>query len=282
MKEVGLVLEGGGMRGAYTAGVLDFFLDEGLDFPYVIGASAGACNGSSYMARQRGRNYEVIVEYGSHPEYISYKRMLKEKQLFGMDFIFDVLPNRLVPFDYDSFYSNKGTFVVATTDMVSGKPVYYDQFPDRNSLLQVIRASSSLPFLAPSISYQGKQLMDGGISDPIPVEQSARFGNDKHVIVMTRNDGYIKRKMKLGWYFHRKFREFPDFAKTMVERHYRYNQQLQTVKDMEDEGKAFVLRPLKPLQVSRVERKRERLHNLYVQGYEEARNQANQLEAFLT
>ncbi|MYL48899.1 patatin family protein [Halobacillus litoralis] len=281
MDDVGLVLEGGGMRGAYTAGVLDFFLDEGIHIPYVVGASAGACNGSSYVARQRGRNYEVIVEYGAHPEYISYKRMITKRQLFGMDFIFDKLPNQLVPFDYDTFLQQKTRFVVGTTDMKTGEPVFYDRFPDRESLLKVIRASSSLPMVAPSIQYDGRELMDGGIADPIPMQASKRDGNKKHVVVLTRNDGYIKGRMKGGWYFNRKYRQFPLFAKALLERHVRYNQQLQKVKEAEQNEEAFVIRPLKPLKVSRIERNRDRLHDLYAQGYEEAVAHASRLERFL-
>ncbi|MBN9652648.1 patatin family protein [Halobacillus sp. GSS1] len=281
MDDVGLVLEGGGMRGAYTAGVLDFFLDEDIHIPYVVGASAGACNGSSYVAKQRGRNYEVIVEYGAHPEYISYKRMITKRQLFGMDFIFDKLPNQLVPFDYDTFLQQETRFVVGTTDMKTGEPVFYDQFPDRDSLLKVIRASSSLPMVAPSIQYDGRELMDGGIADPIPMEASKRDGNKKHVVVLTRNDGYIKGRMKAGWYFNRKYKQFPLFAKALLERHIRYNQQLQKVKEAEQNGEAFVIRPLKPLKVGRIERNRDRLHNLYAQGYEEAEAHAARMERFL-
>ncbi|CDQ19941.1 patatin-like phospholipase family protein [Halobacillus karajensis] len=281
MEDIGLVLEGGGMRGAYTAGVLDFFLDQDIHIPYVVGASAGACNGSSYVAKQRGRNYKVIVEYGSHPEYISYKRMLTKRQLFGMDFIFDKLPNQLVPFDYETFRTQETRFVVSTTDMKTGKPLYYDRFPDRDSLLKIIRASSSLPMVAPSIHYDGHVLMDGGITDPIPIGISKEHGNKKQVVVFTRNDGYIKGRMKGGWYLNRKYKQFPLFAKALLERHIRYNQQLQQVKKAEEAGEAFVIRPLRPLKVSRIERNRDRLHHLYIQGYEEAAAHADRLERFL-
>ncbi|RWZ60784.1 patatin family protein [Halobacillus fulvus] len=281
MNNIGLVLEGGGMRGAYTAGVLDYFMDQDLHFPFVVGASAGACNGSSYVAKQRGRNYEVIVGYGSHPEYISFKRMFKEKQLFGMDFIFDRLPNELVPFDYETFEKRTSKFVVGTTDIATGKSVFHDQFPDRNSLLKIMRASCSLPMVAPSIAYDGMQLMDGGIADPVPIQSSIEEGNEKHVIVLTRNEGYRKKKVKLGWYLSRKYKEFPHFAKVMMERHLKYNAQSERVNKMEKEGSAFVFRPLRPLKVSRLERNRDRLHDLYIQGYDEAKEQGDQLAKFM-
>ncbi|KHE69202.1 patatin family protein, partial [Halobacillus sp. BBL2006] len=230
---------------------------------------------------QKKRNYEVIVGYGDHPEYISYKRLLTHRQLFGMDFIFDKLPNQLVPFDYESFSSQTTTFVVGTTDMETGNPMFFDQFPDRESLLKVIRASSSLPLVAPSIAYEGKQLMDGGISNPIPLQPSVDQGNRKHIIVLTRNDGYIKKKMKLGWYFNRKYRQFPLFAQALLNRHVRYNEELMKVKKMEEKGEAFVLRPEEPLQVSRIERNKDRLHHLYMQGYDQAQSQAERLIEFL-
>ncbi|UOQ93002.1 patatin family protein [Halobacillus shinanisalinarum] len=281
MNQTGLVLEGGGMRGAYTAGVLDFFLDEDIHFPYVVGASAGACNGSSYVAAQRGRNYEVMVEYGNHPEYISYKRMFTDRQLFGMDFIFDKLPNHLVPFDYDAFLSRATEFVVGTTNMRTGEPQFFNHFPDRTSLLQVMRASSSLPLIAPSISYLGEDLMDGGIADPIPLQHSIDSGNRKHVVVLTRNDGYIKNKMKLNWYFNRKYKSFPRFAQALRNRHQKYNQTISKIKRMEENQQVSVLRPLRPLRVSRLEKNRDRLHQLYMQGYQEAEQQSDELAKFV-
>ncbi|MBH0228953.1 patatin family protein [Halobacillus yeomjeoni] len=281
MQDVGLVLEGGGMRGTYTAGVLELFMDEGLEIPYVVGSSAGACNGSSYVAKQKKRNYEVLIEYGDHPEYISYKRMFKNGQLFGMDFIFDTLPNRLVPFDYETFSEEKTKFVVCTTDMMTGLPVCYDRFPDKQSLLKVVRASSSLPLIAPSIHYEGRQLMDGGIADPIPFQASIADGNRKHIVILTQTEGYMKRKMKLGWYFARKYRKYPHFVKALLNRHLRYNLQLKKIKEMEERGEAFIIRPKTPLQVGRVERNRDRLHQLYMQGYDESKLLIEDLDRFL-
>ncbi|MCP3026300.1 patatin-like phospholipase family protein [Halobacillus sp. A5] len=281
MNQVGLVLEGGGMRGTYTAGVLDCFLDEGLHFNYVAGTSAGACSGSSYVAKQRGRNYRVMVEYGDHPEYISFKRLISHRQLFGMDFIFDTLPNQLVPFDYDSFMNRTCRFVVGATNMNTGAPVYFEDFPDRESLLKIMRASSSLPLIAPSISYLGEELMDGGISDPIPISQSIKDGNLKHVIVLTRNDGYIKPKVKGNWYFRRKFKSYPHFVRTLESRHFHYNQILEAIHKLERNQQALIIRPTNPLKVNRVERNRDKLHQLYVEGYKDAKKKSSELRTFI-
>jgi len=283
MKDTGLVLEGGGMRGAFTAGVLDFFMDHNMHFPYVVGASAGACNGSSYIAKQRGRNYKVMVGYGNHPEYISLKRAITKKELFGMDFLFDKLPNKLVPFHYDRFFEStnmKQKFVVGVTDVNTGQPVYYDQFNSRDDLLKLIRASSSLPFIAPIIEHEGQQLLDGGIADPIPINPSIA-GNKKHVVVLTRNEGYIKQKMRFSWFFQRKYREYPNLIRALEMRHERYNQTMKQLEELKDNGEVFMIRPEETLAVSRIERNQSKLHELYEQGYRQAQSQFSSLQSFL-
>ncbi|WP_407268174.1 patatin family protein [Radiobacillus sp. PE A8.2] len=281
LEQTGLVLEGGGMRGTYTAGVLDYFHDEDITFPYVIGASAGASVGSSYISRQRGRNYKVLVEYGEHPEYISFKRWFKNKELFGMDFIFDILPKKLVPFDFETFFETKIKFVVGATDITTGEAVYFNEFHNQNDLLQVIRASSSLPLLAPSIHIQGKELLDGGIADPIPIQPSINAGNKKHVVVLTRNPGYVKKAMKFSWLFSRTYKDHPKLIKAIATRHLKYNQTIAKIEEMEKNGEVLVIRPQAPLHVSRIERNREKLHALYLQGYKEAESYRNRLREFL-
>ncbi len=156
MKDVGLVLEGGGMRGVYTAGILEYFMEQNIYFPYVIGVSAGACMAASYLSRQMGRNRTVNIDFVNHPNYLSFRNFLRNKQLFGMDFIFDEIPNKHVPYDYESFYQSKEEFVVGTTDCESGQPVYFKKDDYGNDMLKIIRASSSLPFVAPIIEFKGK------------------------------------------------------------------------------------------------------------------------------
>lgn len=284
MDGTGLILEGGGMRGAFTAGVLDYFLEEEMHFPYVIGASAGACNGSSYIAKQKGRNYKVIVGYGNHPQYISYKRFFTNKELFGMDFIFDTLPNKLVPFNYEGFFQdtkNNQKFVVGTTDIHTGQPRYFDTFDDKESLLRVIRASSSLPFISPVIQHEGTSLMDGGIADPIPIEPSIEAGNKKHVVVLTRNAGYKKQKMKFTWFVKKNLKGFPNLHKALESRHEKYNETMEKLEEMERTGEVYIIRPTEALSVSRIERNQKKLHVLYEQGYQEAKQQHKELMEFL-
>ncbi|MCT2534337.1 patatin family protein [Aquibacillus koreensis] len=281
MEQTGLILEGGGMRGAYTAGVLDFFHDQDLFFPYVVGSSAGACNGSSYMAKQRGRNYKVLVEYGDHPEYISYTRALRKKELFGMDFLFDTLPNKLVPFDYKEFMVKNSKFVVSATDANSGEAVYYDRFATKQDLMTVVRASSSIPMFAPLVTYNGRNLMDGGIADPIPILPSIREGNTKHVVVLTRNEGYLKKPFKFGWLMKRMYKDYPGLVRSVENRSMIYNNTIETLTEMERRNEVFIIRPNQPLEVSRIERNKEKLAALYHQGYQDAEQLGDKLFAFL-
>ncbi|WP_053219837.1 patatin-like phospholipase family protein [Virgibacillus senegalensis] len=279
-QDVGLVLEGGGMRGAYTAGVLDAFHDHGINFPFVTGVSAGACNATSYVAGQRGRNYKVLVEYGSHPEYISLKRAITRKELFGMDFIFDVLPNQLVPFDFNSFFNSNIRFVAGTTDIDTGMPVYFDTFHSDKELLKIIRASSSLPFVSPSISVQGRNLMDGGIADPIPIQPSIDAGNRKHVVILTRNQGYVKKPMKFAWLFRRSFKAHPALLQAMQSRYEKYNSRVKMLEEMERNNQVYIIRPEQPLEVGRIERDKSKLDALYRQGYQEVQQKKDEIIRF--
>src|SRR5690625_116326 len=154
MVNAGLVLEGGGMRGLYTAGVLEYFLEQNLYFPYNIGVSAGACMAASYLSRQKGRNKKVNLGYIDDKRYISFSNFIKNREVFGMDFIFDEIPNRLVPFDMSTFLKNSEEFVIVTTDCETGEPVYYDKTNHGHDLVLLLRASSSLPFIASSVKYK--------------------------------------------------------------------------------------------------------------------------------
>ncbi len=192
MEGIGLVLEGGGMRGVYTAGVLEYFMEQDLYFPYVVGVSAGACNAVSYISKQPGRNKKVTIGYIRDHRYLSYRNLFRHKSIFGMDFIFNELPNKLVPFDYDAFYNSPQQFAIGTTDAHTGEPIYYTKHQLMQQTMPIVQASSSLPFVATPIHYEGRTLFDGGLVDPIPVKKSLADGNKKHIIVLTKEQGYRK------------------------------------------------------------------------------------------
>ena len=210
---IGLVLEGGGMRTTYTAGVLDAFMDEGIDIPYVVGVSAGANAGSDYVAGQRERNHRVFVELAADRRYAGWRNVVRERSWFGMRFLFETLPDQLAPFDYEAFRASPRTLVVGVTDCATGRPVFYRQHDHdgRWFVRTVLRASSSLPVLSPPVTIEGRRCvdgavsdtiegrhcLDGGVSDSIPVERSIADGNRRNVVVLTRNAGYRKPPQKL-------------------------------------------------------------------------------------
>nr|WP_285290827.1 patatin family protein [Bacillus sp. ISL-45] len=276
-----MILEGGGMRGVYTAGVLEYFLENELFFPYVIGVSAGACQGSSYVARQPGRNRQVTIDYVQHRDYISYRNLLFKKELFGMDFIFDKLPNELVPFDFESFNSAAETFLVGTTDCVTGEPVYFDKNDIPDDFLKIIRASSTLPFMAPAIEFEGRTLMDGGIADPIPVRKAMADGVLKKVIVLTKPKGYRKKKSSLSRMTRYVYKEYKGLHTALETRYKMYNETLDYIEELEAKKEIFVIRPSKDLKVGRVERNPDKLTQLYEVGYEDAKESVDVLTDWL-
>jgi predicted patatin/cPLA2 family phospholipase len=277
----GLILEGGGMRGVYTAGVLEYFLENETFFPYVIGVSAGACQGSSYVARQPGRNRQVTIDYVQHRDYISYRNLLLKKELFGMDFIFDKLPNELVPFDFETFNRATERFLVGTTDCITGEPVYFDKNDVTEDFLKIIRASSTLPFMAPAIEFQGRTLMDGGIADPIPVRKAKADGVLKNVIVLTKPKGYRKKKSSLSWLPRYVYKDFKGLNSALETRYKMYNETLDYIEELEARDEVFVIRPSKDLKVGRVERNPEKLTQLYEVGYEDAKDRFEILKEWL-
>jgi predicted patatin/cPLA2 family phospholipase len=276
----GLVLEGGGMRGLYTAGVLEYFMEQDLYFPYVIGVSAGACMAGSYLSRQAGRNKEVNLGYAGDKRYLSFRNFIKKRELFGMDFIFDEIPNKLVPFDLETFRKVPEQLIVGTTDCETGEPVYFDKNTHGEHLLKLLRASSSLPFVAPSVAYDNRLLLDGGISDPIPIRKAQNDGFQKNVIILTKPVGYYKHPSKLSAYF--KYKQHPKINDLLISRHKHYNETLAYIQAEEEKGNVFVIRPSITLPVGRVEKNKTKLQNLYELGLQDAQKQIKNIEKFLT
>lgn len=268
---IGLVLEGGGMRAVYTAGVLECLMEHDVYYPYNIGVSAGACMGASYLSRQVGRNRVVNVDYVSDPRYISWGNLLKKREMFGMDFIFDEIPNRLVPFDYEAFRNSAERYVIGTTDCETGESVYYEKGEPGFDVLPLLRASSSLPFIARIVEFGGRKLLDGGLSDPIPLRKSEGDGNRRNVLILTRNESYRKSPNRMGWLARRAYGKYPELVETMLRRHDVYNETLAYIAEQERNGAAFVIRPSETLTVGRMERDPAKLGALYEQGYEDAK-----------
>lgn len=269
LQDTALVLEGGGMRGAYSAGAMELFLDKGISFPYVIGVSAGAANAASYLSKQKGRNKKISVEYVADPRYLSLSNYRKSKQLFGMDFIFDEIPNKLVPYDYDAFYQGESEFMIGTTDCLSGEPVYFGKRDYGENLLLLLKATSSLPFIAPEISFNNRMLLDGGISDSIPIRKAQEDGYKKAVIILTRPKGYRKKPSRMSFLLRRKYPQYPGLQKAMMNRYKIYNETVQYIEEQEKDGHVIIIRPEK-VDVGRMERDLKKLDAFYEQGYKDA------------
>lgn len=279
--KTGLVLEGGGMRGVYTAGVLDFFLENKIEFPYVIGVSAGACNAASYISKQWGRNKRVNIGFVRDPNYISLRNFFKKGELFGMDYVFDVIPNQIVPFDYDEFTQSETEFVIGTTDCQTGQPIYFSRKEYKEDLLTPIRASSSLPLAAPIVSFQGHELLDGGMSDPVPVKKAEQDGCSRNVIVLTQHEGYQKKPARSNFMIKRKYAAYPEVIKTLENRWIHYNQTLAYIEQLQKDKKAFVIRPTQPLEISRIERNPRKLTKAYDLGWQNASDLFAELSEWL-
>jgi predicted patatin/cPLA2 family phospholipase len=279
LNNIGLVLEGGGMRGVYTGGVLDFFIDKDLYFPYVIGVSAGACNASSYISKQKERNKKVTIGYCNDHRYLGYRNLIKYRSIFNMKFLFDEIPNNLVPFDFDTFNNSPQRFVIGTTDCISGNPVYYEK--GSCDILTVLQASSSLPMLAKMVHYNNLNLLDGGVSDPIPIKKSISDGNTKNIIVLTRNKGYRKTPFKFHKLAKRMYPNYQGILEALSNRHRLYNATMDYIDELEKENKVFVIRPTKPLTVDRIEKNPDKLTDLYQQGYQDTKDAYSNLKAWL-
>lgn len=268
-KKVGLVLEGGGMRGIYTVGVLDLLLDYQIHTDYVIGVSAGACHGVSYVSNQRGRSFKVNTDYLDDPRYLSFKNYLKTKSIFGMDFIFDEIPNKLDLFDYDQFKSSNCEFVAGVTDVQTGKPVYFGkEHLDRDTT--ILRASSSIPVFAPIVEYHGGKYLDGGTSDPIPVRKALEDGCDQVIVVLTRDRSYVKKPESFRMVYKRAFKKYPEMVRLLDERQKIYNETLRYIRKLEEENKAIVIAPSQPINISRFEKNIDVLRGLYDMGMRDA------------
>ncbi|MBQ3212932.1 MAG: patatin family protein [Alistipes sp.] len=263
----GLILEGGGMRGVFTCGVLDNLMDRGIRFPYTIGVSAGACNGLSYMSEQRGRgkfsNIDLLEKY----RYIGLKQLIFKGNIMDFDLLFHKFPEEIIPYHYDKFAACKERFEMVTTSCRTGRACYYDEKMDPVRIIDIVKASSSLPFVSPISYVDGEPMLDGGIADSIPLLRARELGFDNNLVVLTRNKGYRKpqKPTTVPWFFYRKY---PLLREAIRRRNALYNEQIDLVERLEDKGELVVIRPQKPITVDRIERDTRKLLDLYNEGYE--------------
>ena len=271
---IGLILQGGGSRGAYTAGVLDVLTKNNIFLPVTYGVSAGACNALSYISKQEGRNYRIFTEFASDKRYCSIRLLRTTGSLFGFDFIFGELAEKLLPFDYKEFERSLLELKVCATDCNTGDPVFFDKSDLRTGFLPVI-ASASLPVVSNIIEYKGLHLLDGGVSAPIPIDYAIRDGITKNIVVLTRQKDYVK-KDKTDFplfYLKRKYKAYPALIEAMKNR--------ARVSNKEEKGNALVIAPSVPISISRSCTKVSKLDELYQLGVNDARARLKDINRFI-
>lgn len=265
-RNTGLVLEGGGMRGVFTSGVLDAFMKHELYFHYVVAVSAGACNGMSYISRQPRRARLSNIDFLPKYNYIGLRHLVTQGCIFDQKLLYDRFPNELIPFDYDEFFRHSAGFEMVATNCQTGRAEYLSDTGDRQRAIDIVRASSSLPYVSKIVWVDGKPMLDGGIVDSIPIRHAQEMGHAFNVVITTRNYGYREtghdRKTPRFIYRH-----YPRLRVALSHRIQAYNDQLQLVEDLERAGQIVVIRPQRPMEVSRMEKDTGKLERLYEEGF---------------
>lgn len=260
-----LILEGGTLRPIFSAGVMDALLDNNITFPYCIGVSAGITNGVSYISKQKGRNLEVVTKYRNDNRYLSYRNFLRCKSIFGLDFVFDEIPNNLIPFDMDTYRKYPGKVLVGVTNAHTGKTEYLNG-KDLDDKATMLRATCAIPLLFPVIKINGKEYYDGGLCDPIPIKKAIADGNTKHLIVLTQPKGYKKELSKKNILVAKLLnKKYPNLKTTLLNRHNHYNETVKFCEQLESEGKVLILRP--EYNLDSFEKDINKLKSSYDHGY---------------
>lgn len=260
-----LILEGGTLRPIFSAGVMDALLDNNITFPYCIGVSAGITNGVSYISKQKGRNLEVVTKYRNDNRYLSYRNFLRCKSIFGLDFVFDEIPNNLIPFDMDTYRKYPGKVLVGVTNAHTGKTEYLNG-KDLDDKATMLRATCAIPLLFPVIKINGKEYYDGGLCDPIPIKKAIADGNTKHLIVLTQPKGYKKELSKKNILVAKLLnKKYPNLKTPLLNRHNHYNETVKFCEKLENEGKVLILRP--EYNLDSFEKDINKLKSSYDHGY---------------
>lgn len=276
--KTGLILEGGAVRGIYTAGVLDAFMDHQITFDGVIGVSAGAIHGCSYVSGQRGRSIRYYKKYLHHPEFMSLRSLLKTGSLVGSHFCYQELPQKLDPFDYQTFIDSPAVFYAVCTNLDTGKAEYISM--EDGLRLDYLEASASMPMVSKIVEIDGQKYLDGGVADSIPLEAAFHLGYDKNVLILTRPGDY-RKKHSSQFLMKRFYRDYPAFVKTMENRADAYNQTLEQIDRLEKEGKILVIRPASDLHVKRMEKNLKKVQAAYDTGYHDGAQAAEKIKEFL-
>lgn len=277
----GLILEGGAMRGMFTAGVIDVMMENGIDFDGAIGVSAGAAFGCNYKSKQVGRVIRYNMKYCADRRYSGIGSLIKTGNIFSTDFAYGEVPLKFDVFDFETYQSNPMDFYVVCTDIETGKAVYHNYGGKDDHCFDWIRASASMPIVSQIVDIDGRKLLDGGIADSIPVKYFEELGYRKNVVVLTQPENYQKKKNRLMPLIRLKYRRYPKLVETMANRHLVYNAALNYIKEQERQGALFVIRPKEKLKIGKVEKNPDKLKEVYDIGRETAAAQIQAIKDFL-
>lgn len=280
MYDAGLILEGGGMRGFFTMGVLDFFMDNDIYINNIYGVSSGACQACSYASKQRGRAYEINTKYRDDKRFASVYSLIKTGDYFGKEYQLKTIPKELSPYDYEAFRNSNMNFYSVATNCETGQAEYL-KIEDMDTEIEKIWASSTLPLLSRMVEIDGKKYLDGGMSDSIPVNRAIKDGNKKIVVVLTRDISYRKKKNSLLPIIRMKYKKYPKLVEALENRHKIYNKTIAYIRKLEADGKIIVIRPEKKVEIGRLEDDVQKLTVLYNQGYETAAKYKDKILSYL-
>ena len=283
-KNTAIVVEGGGLRGSYSGGILDILADKEIKFGGAVGTSAGAIHLCSFLSGQIGRNFRVDTIHSKSPRYMSLRNLLFTGDYFAFDYCYKQIPYKIDPFEFDKFTEQcqETEFHVCITDVETGLAEYPRITDYRNEdEMNYIRASASMPILSKIVEIHGKKFLDGGVADSIPFEQMLKKGFERAVVILTRPLGYRKKINKALPLVKLAYRHYPKFVEAVATRHIRYNQALDKLAQLEAEGKVFIFRPSRLIKISDIESNKKKIANLYELGKEDAHTKMPELLKFL-
>ena len=277
----GMVLEGGALRGIYTAGVLDVLMENKIDVDGYIGVSAGITFGCNYKSKQIGRCVRYNLRYLNDPRYSGLRSLIKTGDIFGADFCYHEIPEKLDPFDFETFKNNPVELYTVATDALTGKPVYYKMKDGGARDLEWMRASASMPVVSNAVKIDGYTLFDGGVSDSIPIRYFMSLGYEKNIVVLTRPRGYRKKEKDISVFIKLALRKYPEMIKAMQNRSREYNECLDYLDSLEKDGKVLIIAPSMDLHVKRVEKDKAKVKAIYDLGLSDTRNKLEEIKDFL-
>lgn len=279
--KTGLILEGGAMRGLFSAGVMDVFMENGIEFDAAIGVSAGAAFGCNYKSRQPGRVIRYNKRFAKDPRFCSFRSLIKTGDLFGAEFCYHTIPDELDLFDTQAYIDNPMDFYVVVTDIETGKAVYINSDEAGEDSLECFRASASMPVVSKPVEIKGKKYLDGGIADSVPIQYFESIGFERNVIILTQPMGYVKKPSSIAKVMRHVLKDYPKVAETMENRHNEYNETLAYIAEREKSGNALVIRPEAPLEIGRVEHNPDRMQAVYDEGRRTAEKYLEQVKDFI-